>query len=141
MKKSKIIWLRIAGYLASITPILVVIGFNWDDYFSTTVGAVKLSIGGIICLSLLFLKSINKLKMPEKRVVFYLIVFGLAYLLESVLYDLVLLTGAALLGEIIDMPITAKADSMQKQLDVNMTAKATAEQIKAVSEDETSGRV
>lgn len=144
VKKSNIIWARIGGYIASIAPILAVIGFNWNDYTETTVGTIKLSIGAIICLAFLFLKSIGKLKFPEKRVVLYLIIFGLAYLLESVLYDLTLISGAALIGEIVELPITHKADLMEKQMKIDETAKATAQQIKAIAGNkvqETSGRV
>ena len=139
--KSKILLTRIGAFGLSIAPILVAVGFNWENYTATTKETIKLSAGAIILIFFLFMKSIGKLKLPEKRIIIYLIIFGLSYLLESVLYDLVMLSGSALLGELLELPIEKKAEKMEDELEINKQAEATAKQIKAIQQEETSGRV
>ena len=49
-----------------------------------------------------FLKVIGKLQMP-RRIVLFGIVFVMAYLLQALMNDLILLSGMALAGEVLDM--------------------------------------
>ena len=65
--KSKILLTRIGAFGLSIAPILVAVGFNWENYTATTKETIKLSAGAIILIFFLFMKSIGKLKLPEKR--------------------------------------------------------------------------
>lgn len=139
--KSKILALRIGAFATSITPILVAVGFNWEQYTISTKETIKLSAGAILLILFMFLKAMGKLKMPEKRIVLYFIIFAMSYLLESVLYDLVLLSGTALLGELLELPIEKKATKMEEEDKINKQAEATAKQIQMVQNQDTSGRV
>ena len=72
----------------------------------------------------------------------YFVVFLLTYLLEAILADLILLSGMALLGEVMDMifirPFVRRA---REEITIKKTADATAEQVKAVLDDYLGGRV
>lgn len=139
--RTKILLMKIAGFGASIAPILIAVGFNWGEYTATVAETIKLSAGAIIVLFFLFLKSMGKLKLPEKRIVLYLILFSLAYLLQSFLNDFVLISGMALLGELLELPIEKKALAMEKEFAINEQAEATAKAIGNYKRDDSSGRV
>ncbi len=94
-------WLVVCSFLASIIPLGLVVWMHRDEYIATVGQAVKLSIGGIIVAILLLLKIIGKLKMP-RRVTAFAMIFILSWLLAVVLQDLMLLSGAALIGEAVD---------------------------------------
>ena len=94
-------WLVVCSFLASIIPLGLVVWMHRDEYIATVGQAVKLSIGGIIVAILLLLKIIGKLKMP-RRVTAFAMIFILSWLLAVVLQDLMLLSGAALIGEVVD---------------------------------------
>ena len=95
--KLRLVFLYIGSFLVSIAPLVICLAFNWGDYTKTPGDTVKLSLGGIILATLVFMKVIGKLKMP-RRIVSFGIVFVMAYLLQAVLQDILLLTGMALLG-------------------------------------------
>lgn len=138
--KSKILALRIGAFASSIAPILIAVGFNWENYTATTTETIKLSAGSIILLFFMFLKAMGKLKLPEKRIILYLIIFSMSYLLQSILYDLTMLSGMALLGELLELPLERAADKMQEQLQIDKQAKATAKQLNKINQNNVSGR-
>lgn len=144
--KSNLIWLKILSFILSITPILLIIAFNWNEYTVTVVETLKLSVGMIIAVIFLLLKCIGRLRLPEKRVFTYFVVFAMVFLLESILNDLLLFSGSALLGELLAMPIEWKIKSMSNALHIDKTAEATAKamdsKIEAVVQKHiTNGRV
>lgn len=140
--KSNVIWLKLFAFVLSITPILLIIGFNWNEYTVTVVETIKLSIGAIIAIVFVLLKCIGRLKFPEKRVVGYFIVFVMVFLLEAILNDLLLFSAGALIGELLAMPVEIKAKAMEREILVDKTADATAKKIQSVIENHTSnGRV
>jgi hypothetical protein len=144
--KSNLIWLKILSFILSITPILLIIAFNWNEYTVTVVETLKLSVGMIIAVIFLLLKCIGRLRLPEKRVFTYFVVFAMVFLLESILNDLLLFAGGALIGELSAMPIEWKIKSMSNALHIDKTAEATAKaldsKIEAVVQKHiTNGRV
>lgn len=124
--KGNLIWLKIFSFVLSITPILIIIGFNWNEYTITVMETLKLSVGIIIAIIFLLLKCIGRLKLPEKRVFTYFVVFVMIFLLESILNDLLLFSGGALIGELLAMPVEWRIKSMQTALHIDKTAEATA---------------
>lgn len=100
--KTRLVFLYIGSFLVSIAPLLVVLILRWDNYTKTPGDTVKLCFGGAICLFFVFLKVIGKLKMP-RRIVLFGVVFVMAYLLQALMDDLILLSGMALAGELLDL--------------------------------------
>jgi hypothetical protein len=140
--KSNVIWLKLSAFLLSIAPILLIVAFNWNDYTITVVETIKLSIGGIIAIMFLFLKCIGRLRMPERRVFTYFVVFVMVFLLESILNDLLLFSAGALLGELLALPVEYKAKKMEQEITIDKTADATAKKIENIVKNTTSnGRV
>lgn len=124
--KSNVIKLKIFGFLLSVLPILLIVGFNWNDYTITVMETVKLSVGLIIAIIFVLMKCLGRLKFPEKRVLGYLIVFIMVFLLESILNDMLLFSAGALIGELLAMPLEIKATAMEKEVMIDKTADATA---------------
>lgn len=130
--KTKLLLLQIASFLVSIAPIVVAFGVNWNRYTSTPSSTVKLCIGGAIALVFAFLITIGKLRIP-KRIVLFGIVFFLSYLLEEVVKDIVLLSGMAFLGSLIDTVFFSRAiKKTQEAILVGKTANATTQQVEEV---------
>lgn len=130
--KTKLLLLQIASFLVSIAPIVVAFGVNWNRYTSTPSSTVKLCIGGAIALAFAFLITIGKLRIP-KRIVLFGIVFFLSYLLEEVVKDIVLLSGMAFLGSLIDTVFFSRAiKKTQEAILVGKTANATTQQVEEV---------
>lgn len=124
--------LYIGSFIACTAPLLVCFILNWDTYTETPSATVKLCLGGVILLVLLFLKVVGKLKMP-RRIVLFGIVFMMAYLLQAILDDLILLSGMALLGEGIDFVCFQRAIRITKEnILVGKTADATTTQVEEV---------
>ena len=134
MKKMrrKLTLLYIGSFIISILPLLVVLIVRWDEYTKTPSDTVKLCIGGIICLFFVLLKVIGKLKI-SRRIVLFGVVFVLVYLLKAVVDDLLLLSGMALFGELLDMLFFQRAIRLTKEgLIVEKTSTATTEKVEEV---------
>ncbi len=130
--KTKLLLLQIASFLVSIAPIVVAFGVNWNRYTSTPSSTVKLCVGGVIALVFAFLITIGKLRFP-KRIVLFGTVFFLSYLLEEVVKDIVLLSGMAFLGALIDTIFFSRAiKKTQEAILVGKTANATTHQVEEV---------
>ena len=134
MKKLKrnLVFLYIGSFLVSIAPLLAVLITRWNVYTKTPGDTVKLCIGGVICLFFIFLKVIGKLKMPS-RIVLFGVVFALVYLLKAILDDLLLLSGMALAGELLDMLFFQMAIRRTKErILIDETSTATSEKVEEV---------
>lgn len=130
--KVRLIFLQIGSFIVSITPLIVVLGINWGDYTETPADTVKLCFGGIVVAVLLFMKVIGKLRMPH-RIVFFGILFVMAYLLQAILQDILLLSGMALAGEALDCIFFQRAIRITREnILVNKTADATTERVEEV---------
>lgn len=133
--KARLILLQISSFLVSVTPVLIVVIINWSRYTKTPGDTVKLCIGGALALFFVFLKAIGKLHMP-RRVACFSVVFILSYLLKVIVQDLILLSGMALLGEVVDLIGFQKAIKLTKEnMLIGKTANATTKQIKEVMEE------
>lgn len=130
--KVRLAFLYIGSFLISIAPLVVVLALNWGDYTKTPGDTVKLCFGGVLALFLIFLKVIGKLKMP-RRIVLFGVVFLLVYLLKAVLDDILLLTGMALAGEVIDLLCFQRPIRTTKEkIIIEKTSDATASKVEEV---------
>lgn len=130
--KSRLILLQIGSFIVSIAPLVIVLIINWGKYTKTPGETVKLCIGGIMVAFFIFLKVIGKLKMP-RRIVLFGVVFIMAYLLQAIMNDMLLLSGMALLGEFIDMVcFQGFMKKLEENILVGKTANATTDQVEKV---------
>lgn len=130
--KTRLVFLYIGSFIVSIAPLLVVLILRWDNYTKTPGDTVKLCFGGAICLFFVFLKVIGKLKMP-RRIVLFGVVFIMAYLLKALMDDLILLSGMALTGELIDLLCFQRVIKVTKEnILIGKTADATTSKVEEV---------
>lgn len=127
-----LILLYIGSFLSSVLPLIICVGVNFDKYTNTPGDTVKLCIGGVIALIFLFLKVIGKLKMP-RRIILFGLVFIMTYLLQAILNDLILLSGMALIGELLDFIFFQRAiKNAKERIVIGKTADATTHQVEQV---------
>lgn len=134
-------WLVVFSFLASIIPLGLVVWMHRDEYIATVGQAVKLSIGGIIVAILLLLKIIGKLKMP-RRVTAFAMIFILSWLLAVVLQDLMLLSGAALIGEVVDEIFFRRSiKRLDERIHMEKSADVTVQKMEQMMQKYVGGRV
>lgn len=139
--KSRLFFLRLFSFIFSVGPLAVILIHNADEYIATVSDAVKLSLGGVLIVVFLILKAMGKLAIP-RRITGYAIAFGMCYLFASVLADMLLITGAALLGEVIDYVIFQPwIKRTKEQLVIEKSADATADKLEGILESYLGGRV
>ena len=127
--KTKLFFLTLGGFFASILPLVAVVAWNWQSYARTVPEAVKLGVGGMIAAVLILLKVLGVLKIPG-RVSVVALVMLLSYLLRSLLDDLTLLCFAYLLGEALDALLFARpAKRLREKLQMEKQAKVTADAV------------
>jgi hypothetical protein len=131
----------VCSFLASIIPLGLVVWMHRDEYIATVGQAVKLSIGGIIVAILLLLKIIGKLKMP-RRVTAFAMIFILSWLLAVVLQDLMLLSGAALIGEVVDEIFFRRSiKRLDERIHMEKSADVTVQKMEQMMQKYVGGRV
>lgn len=134
-------WLVVCSFLASIIPLGLVVWMHRDEYIATVGQAFKLSIGGIIVAILLLLKIIGKLKMP-RRVTALAMIFILSWLLAVVLQDLMLLSGAALIGEVVDEIFFRRSiKRLDERIHMEKSADVTVQKMEQMMQKYVGGRV
>lgn len=130
--RGRLIILEIASFIVSITPLVLIFTINWNKYAATPADTVRLSLGGILIVMLFFLKAIGKLRIPS-RIVFFGMIFVMSYLLKAVLADILLISGMALAGEIVDCICFQRAIRITRDnIFVNKTADATTQKVEEV---------
>lgn len=130
--KIKLFVLYISSFIVSVAPLLICFVLNRSKYVKAPGDTVKLCIGGLLVLVFIFLKVVGKLKMP-RRIVLFGIVFLMTYLLQAILHDLLLLSGMALIGEILDYMFFQRAIRITKEnIVIGKTAETTAAQVEEV---------
>lgn len=99
--KTKDRLLTTASVFTVITPLLVTLGINFNEYFIARGSGVQVGFGGALAILLIVLLAKDKLT-AFKGVWGYLVVFLLAVFLKPIIDDIVLLTGMALTGKVAD---------------------------------------
>ena len=124
--------LYVCSFLSSVLPVGIALILNFPKYTVTVQETVKLSAGLVIIIAIVIVKLLGKLKMP-RRITLFAVVFIISYLMNSVLDDLLLLSGLALLGEFIDLIFFQRAiKEAQENRVVEKTSDATAAQVEEV---------
>lgn len=130
-QRFKIIGLYVLSFLCSVLPVTIYFAINHAKYISTVPAKIKLGIGAVVLIVIVALKLAGKLKINSRIVVFG-IVFALSYLLDSILNDLIIFSGLALLGEALDMIVSIFIKREKRKIAVNETAQANADAMEKV---------
>ena len=119
--------MTVLSFLVSVVPLLTVFLKNAERYISCVEDALKLSAGAMVILVILLLKVIGKLKIPG-RVVTATMMLILCWLFAKVLSDLLTISLAWWISEIVDFVIfTPLIKSARAAIQVEKTASASAE--------------
>ena len=127
----KIAGLYALSFLCSVLPVTIYFAINHAKYISTVPDKIKLGIGAVALIVIVALKLAGKLKI-NKRVIVFGIVFAFSYLLDSILNDLIIFSGLALLGEVLDMIVCIFIKREKRKLELNESAEANEKVIEKV---------
>lgn len=132
--KLKLILFYILSFIVCVAPLVIVVIINRNEWFGTPQESVKIGIGAVIGIVLICLKVLGKIKIP-KKIVIYGLVFAMTYLLGPILEDLLLLSGMAFLGELLDLIFFQRKIRKTKELiKTEKTADVTSEKVEKVFE-------
>ena len=129
---AKKLLLQILGYVLSIAPLAVVFGLKWDTYTATTQSTISLGVGGAISLVLILIKSLGKVPKNIHPIIKYVVALVLVFALDPIIQDLKLLLSAAIVGELIDLPIQHQVKVTQKVIDQKATLTSIDNQTHAI---------
>lgn len=129
---AKKVLLQILGYVLSIAPLAVVFGLKWDTYTATTQSTISLGVGGAISLVLILIKSLGKVPKNIHPIIKYVVALVLVFALDPIIQDLKLLLSAAIVGELIDLPIQHQVKVTQKVIDQKATLTSIDNQTQAI---------
>ena len=133
-KRALIVLLFICSFICSIAPITVYFAVNSEKYIKSPEDTFKLCLGGLICLCLLMLKVIGKLKLPSSTVAFGFL-FLLSYLLKSITDDILIFSFLALVGDLADKIFFAIPISrLKKSIEYEKSADVTVRKLNEVME-------
>lgn len=124
----------ICSFISSVAPIIIYFGVNHEKYIKAPNDAFKLCLGGIICVALVLLKILGRLKLPSSTVTFGFI-FLLSYLLKSITDDLIIFSFLALLGDFIDkVCFMIPINKIKERIMLDKGASAAAEKVEEIME-------
>lgn len=129
---TKKVLLQILGYVLSIAPLAVVFGLKWDTYTATTQSTISLGVGGAISLVLILIKSLGKVPKNIHPIIKYVVALVLVFALDPIIQDLKILLSAAIVGELIDLPIQHQVKVTQKVIDQKATLTSIDNQTQAI---------
>lgn len=129
---AKKVLLQILGYVLSIAPLAVVFGLKWDTYTATTQSTISLGVGGAISLVLILIKSLGKVPKNIHPIIKYIVALVLVFALDPIIQDLKILLSAAIVGELIDLPIQHQVKVTQKVIDQKATLTSIDNQTQAI---------
>lgn len=115
--------------VVTVLPLALTLFFNRGRYFTAPGQSVKLSIGGLICVILLFLAVIGKLQAPRRAVAVFMATV-LSWLFAAIIHDLTLLLFMWLVGEVADLVVAPFARRAREDITINRAAKATARAVR-----------
>lgn len=129
---AKKVLLQILGYVLSIAPLAVIFGLKWDTYTATTQSTISLGVGGAISLVLILIKSLGKVPKNIHPIIKYVVALVLVFALDPIIQDLKILLSAAIVGELIDLPIQHQVKVTQKVIDQKATLTSIDNQTQAI---------
>ena len=133
-KRALIVLLFICSFICSIAPITVYFAVNSEKYIKSPEDTFKLCLGGLICLCLIMLKVLGKLKLPSSTVAFGFL-FLLSYLLKSITDDILIFSFLALVGDLADKIFFAiPISKLKKSIEYERSADVTVRKLDEVME-------
>ena len=133
-KRALIVLLFICSFICSVAPITVYFAVNSEKYIKSPEDTFKLCLGGLICLCLIMLKVLGKLKLPSSTVAFGFL-FLLSYLLKSITDDILIFSFLALVGDLADKIFFAIPISrLKKSIEYERSADVTVRKVDEVME-------
>ena len=126
-KKALVVLLFICSFICSIAPITVYFAVNSEKSIKSPEDTFRLCFGGLICLCLIMLKVLGKLKLPSSTVAFGFL-FLLSYLLKSITDDILIFSFLALIGDLADkiffaIPISRLKKSIEYEKSADVTVR------------------
>ena len=131
MKRFKIPLLYLLSFALSVLPVGVYFYANRHRYFVTLPDRVKITVGLVCLVFIVFLKVMGKLRMPSRAVLFGTVMI-MCYLLERVLDDLLVFSFLALVGEILDIVCQIFIRKAKEEKLIEKTAERTAGEIERI---------
>ncbi len=131
MKRLKIPILYLLSFVLSIAPVGICFFLNRHRYFVTLPDKVKITVGLVCLVFIVFLKVMGKLRMPSRAVLFGFVMI-MCYLMERVLDDLLVFSFLALVGEVLDLICQHFIRKAREERLLEKSAKRTAEEIERV---------
>ncbi len=149
--KRKLNWLKFGSIFGLIAPMAVVIGVNFNNYFTIEKGvflpqALEVGVGAILGIGTATLLALNKTQFL-KRSRALIIGLILSILLKSIINDIILIMTALTAGSLINMAFKTPIENLKKTYDyekqAGIQAKAMSNVMKELAEPEIvrSGRV
>lgn len=142
LKESKLAlrWLLfcLLRVVVTVAPLTVVFIVKREQYFTAPGQGAKLTLGGLLCLALLFFAATGKFKMP-RRVVGVAVALLLSWLFQAILTDLTVLLLAWLIGEVLDLFVAPLTQYAKEEIGIGRAARAQAEALGEALKE--SGRV
>ena len=133
-KRALIVLLFICSFICSVAPITVYFAVNSEKYIKSPEDTFKLCLGGLICLCLIMLKVLGKLKLPSSTVAFGFL-FLLSYLLKSITDDILIFSFLALVGDLADKIFFAiPISKLKKSIEYERSADVTVRKLDEVME-------
>ena len=134
---------NIADKFVTYTPLAVLAGIQWNEYFATDI-KTGLSNGiGVALLGVFIALIVSKKSNFVKGAGGFVMVFAICFFLRAILNDLVLISGCAAGGQVLSVCITKPQQLKWENLkDKTETAELNAKYMhKDIGESEVSGRV
>ena len=132
------ILLSLLRVVVTVAPLGITFLVKREAYFTAPGQSLKLTIGGALCLVLLVMAALGKLKIL-RRIVAVFGALALSWLFSAILNDLTFLLFMWLIGEVCDLIVAPFALYAKQQIAVTHTAMVTAQVVHATAK--TGGRV
>ena len=133
-KRLLLLFMYICSFICSVAPITVYFAVNSEKYIKSPEDTFKLCLGGLICLCLIMLKVLGKLKLPSSTVAFGFL-FLLSYLLKSITDDILIFSFLALVGDLADKIFFAiPISKLKKSIEYERSADVTVRKLDEVME-------
>lgn len=143
--KRRLLMLRLASMSCTLGPIFAILVANWTEYVKTAADAVKLTVGGLMMAVVLVVTALGKLGVP-RRIVVEVVLLLLAYFLQPVLSDLVMILTVTIAGEAMDIicfkrAIRATSEAIMIEKTSGGAADKTAQRVEEIVKTYFGGRV
>ena len=143
--KRRLFLLRALSFLCTIGPLVGIFIVNWSSYVQRPADAIKLSFGAVMVVVVLVITALGKLGIP-RRIVVEAVLLAMAYFLQPLLTDLVMILGVVLAGEVVDFlffkqAIKRTSEELLVEKASDRSADKTASKVEEILNNYIGGRV